>query len=319
MVLESIVGSKNIRKNPFLIFFITVLITVGSIIAAYNVFPRYASVLSVAFITIGLVPLIHNVLAKEEYEDRMLRKSSTTFFARHFNLIMIYVWVFIGIIFTFAIFYYVAPSELKTDLFSEQINSLCAISGSSLCEGSVPLSITGNVAASAFDSCRNPDTSNVLSCSFFIFQNNFRVLIFVIILSLLYGAGAIFIIAWNASILGLFFGEMLSMGAHSAWLGFLQSMLIGHGPPELFAYIFGALAGGILSAMIARGVFIRYEIMTALKDFGFLVFLAFFSVVYGAIVEGVGILGYSDLHFILGFLYVLIIIIIVAIYGKKNY
>lgn len=319
MVLESIIGSTNIKKNPFLIFFVTVLISIVSIFAAHYVFASHASVLSIAFITIGLVPLIHNILAKEEFEERMTRKSSTTFFARHFNLIMIYVWVFIGIIFTFAIFYYLSPAELKVDLFEEQIKALCAISGNEICSEGLPSSISANIAASAFDSCRNPNTSNIFSCSFFIFQNNFRVLLFIIILSLLYGAGAIFIIAWNASVLGLFFGEMLSLGAHATWLGFLQSMLIGHGPPELFAYVFGALAGGVLSAMIARGVFLKHEILIILKDFSFLVFLAFFSVVYGAIVEGVGIMGYSDLHFIFGFLYVLIIIIIVAIYGKKNY
>ncbi len=319
MVLESIVGERNVRKHPFLIFIITFIISVGSIIAAYNIFPSHASVLSVAFITIGLVPIIHNILAKEEYEEIMLRKSAATFFARHFNLIMIYVWIFIGIIFAFAIFYFLTPSELKVDLFAEQINAFCYISGSENCSGGLPNSILSKLSASAFDSCKNPVTSSVVSCSLFVFENNLKVLIFIIILSLLYGAGAIFIIAWNASILGLFFGEMFSTGMHGTWLGFLQSMLIGHGPAELFAYIFGALAGTVLSAMISRGHFIKHEVSIILKDVGFLAFLAFFSVFYGAIVEGIGILGYSDLHFILGFIYVLIIIILVSVYGRKKF
>lgn len=108
------------------------------------------------------------------------------------------------------------------------------------------------------------------------------------------------------------------MEAHIAWMGFLQSMLLGHGPPELFGYIFAAFAGTLLSATISRGTFLKSELFTMLKDVMFLAFLAFFSILYGAIVEGIGILGLVDLHFILGFIYVLVIIVVVAIYGKEK-
>jgi uncharacterized membrane protein SpoIIM required for sporulation len=319
MVLESLIGEKNIRQRPYLIFLITFVISVGSIIAAHSVFPSHASVLSVAFITIGLVPILHNILGKEEYEEIMLRKSAATFFARHFNLIMIYVWVFIGIILAFAISYIAAPMDVKEVVFAEQINAFCYISGSENCIEGVPNSISGRAATSAFTACQNPSTKNIAACSFFIFENNAGVLIFIIILSLLYGAGAIFIIAWNASLLGLFFGEMFSIGSHATWLGFLQSMLIGHGPPELFAYIFGALAGTVLSAMISRGNFLRDEVSIILKDVAFLTFIAFFSVLYGALVEGIGILGMGDLHFVLGFIYLLFIIIAIVFYGRKKF
>lgn len=326
MVLESLIGEKKIRRHPVLIFVITLVISVGSIIAAHAIFPSHSSVLSVAFITIGLVPIIHNILGREEYEEVMLRKSSATFFARHFNLIMIYVWVFVGIILAFSLTYIVSPVDYKQDVFSEQINAFCYISGSDNCNYGIPNSISGQfnkitarATASAFAACKNPITKNTTDCTLFIFENNAGVLIFVIILSLLYGAGAIFIIAWNASILGLFFGEMFLVGLHSTWIGFLQSMLIGHGPPELFGYVFGALAGTILSAMISRGQFLEHEVSIIGKDVAFLAFLAFFSILYGSIVEGIGILGMADLHFVLGFIYLVLIIIAVTLYGRKKF
>ncbi len=318
MVLEAIIGEANVRKHPVLIFFVAFLVSVGGIIAAYQVFQSYSSVLATAFITIGLVPIIHNVFAREQYDEIMHRKSAATFFARHFNVIMLYVWIFVGVVFAFAVVYSLSPAELRTTLFSEQINAFCSISDSANCVGGVPNSIVANFSASAFDSCKNPNTREVFSCSLYVFENNTRVLIFVLILSLLYGAGAIFIIVWNASILGIFFGELFLMGAHIVWIGFLQSMLIGHGPPELFGYIFAALAGTLLSAMISRGTFLKSEVFIILKDVAFLTFLAFFSILYGAVVEGVGIMGFVDLHFILGFIYLLVIIVAVAIYGKEK-
>ena len=318
MVLESIIGEANVRRHPVLIFLITFLVSVGGIIAAYQVFESYASVLATAFITIGLVPIIHNIFAKEQYDEIMHRKSAATFFARHFNVILIYVWIFIGVVFAFALVYSVSPPELRTTIFSEQINAFCSISNSANCTNGVPNSIVANFGASAFDSCQNPGVSDVFSCSLYVFENNIRVLIFVLILSLLYGAGAIFIIVWNASILGIFFGELFLMEAHIIWVGFLQSMLIGHGPPELLGYIFAALAGTLLSAMISRGTFLKSELFIILKDVAFLTFLAFFSILYGAIVEAIGILGLVDLHFILGFVYVLVIIVAVAVYGREK-
>lgn len=317
MVLESLIGERNIRKNPFYIFLITFIISIGSILFANVLFPKHASVLSVAFITIGLVPIVHNILAKEEFVEALQRKSSSTFFARHFNLILIYVWIFIGIIVAFAFMYVLLPADVKQDTFDEQINSFCAIAGSDSCELGVPYSLTGKALAGAFDSCSNPATKNVFSCSLFIFENNMGVLIFTIILSLLYGAGAIFIIAWNASIIGLFFGEMILAAQHVRWFGLLQGLLIGHGPPELLSYIFGALAGAILSAMISRGQFLSHEFSAILKDVFFLTALAIFSVIYGAIVEGVGILGMGELYYFLGFIYVLGLIIIVFVYGAE--
>lgn len=316
MVLESLVGEKNIRKHPIFVFFLTLLVCAGGILFAELLFPAHASVLSIAFITIGLVPLIYNVLGNEEAEEVLEKKHFETFFARHFNLLMIYVWIFIGIIVAFAYFYCVVPANSRPIVFEEQIKSFCAISGE--CSNGIPFSISGRASAFGFESCLS-DHSNLPACTFFIFENNAGVLLFTIVLSLLYGVGAIFIIAWNASILGVFFGETFLSGAHVKWLGMFQSLLLGHGPPELFGYVFGALAGGILSAMVAKGEFFTHNSSIIIKDVLFLSALAFFSVVYGAITEAVGILRMTELYFVMGFIYLILIIATVFLYGKTRF
>lgn len=315
MVLESIIGEKNIRRRPVLIFFLTLLICAGSIFFADVLFPAHSSVLSVAFITIGLVPLVFNVLADEEMEEIHARRNFTTFFARHFNLIMLFVWIFVGIILAFSVYYALAPADMRASLFSEQIKSFCSISGSTGCSGGVPFSISGMAASLGMNTCLS-NNSSVGGCALYIFENNGGVLLFTIILSLLYGVGAIFIIAWNASILGVFFGEMFLTGNVSKGLGLFQGMLLGHGPPELLSYVFGALAGAILSAMVARGEVFKSEALIIWKDVFFLAVLAIFSVAYGALTEAVGILGMAEVYFLLGFLYLLVIVIAVITYGR---
>ncbi len=318
MVLESIIGEKNIRKHPVFIFFITLLICAGSIFFADKMFPTHSSILSVAFITIGLVPLIFNILSDEEADEEVNHKHFSTFFARHFNIIMLYVWVFIGIIVAFSIYYAVASPADRPMLFAEQLKSFCAISGSGSCVDGLPLSVSGMAASLGLEACLSTN-SNIPSCTWFIFANNFEVLVLTVILSLLYGVGAIFMIAWNASILGVFFGEMLAIGNLAKGLGLFQGLLLGHGPPELLGYVFGALAGAILSAMVARGDYLSHHSGIIIKDVVFLSGLAIFSVAYGAATEALGILGMTELYFLMGFFYLVVIILAVFFYGQKRH
>jgi uncharacterized membrane protein SpoIIM required for sporulation len=320
VVLESIIGVKNIQGYPVFIFFLTLFICAVSIFFAELLFPAHASVLSIAFITIGLVPLVYNILSEETGDEFNYKYSGyTTFFARHSNLIIIYVWIFVGIIVAFAFYYSFLPATMRTTLFEEQIRSFCAISGSSSCKNGVPFSISGRSLAIGLNACSGVSGS-VESCALFIFENNAGVLLFTIILSLLYGVGAIFIIAWNASILGVFFGETIIMGDVTRWLSMLQSMLIGHGPPELMGYVFGALAGGVLSAMVAKREFFTHKAKILIRDVLFLSILAIFSVGYGAVIEAIGIMGFSELYFLLGFCYLLLVVLALFFYGKsRNY
>jgi|GEM_PF-127942 len=99
-----------------------------------------------------------------------------------------------------------------------------------------------------------------------ILSNNFMVLIFCILFSFLYGAGAIFILTLNASVIGVAVGSTLrryiAMYAFQNHLEFIYNYFnwsvsitlcyMLHGVFEISAYFVGALAGGIISVAVVN-------------------------------------------------------------------
>lgn len=99
-----------------------------------------------------------------------------------------------------------------------------------------------------------------------IFLNNVKVLSFAILFAFIYGAGAIFILTWNASVIGAAIGNYIrsNLSEYASLLGFekfsiyLNVVSVGllryalHGVPEILAYFYGGLAGGIISVAIIK-------------------------------------------------------------------
>ena len=97
-----------------------------------------------------------------------------------------------------------------------------------------------------------------------IFLNNIKVLAFAVLFAFIYGAGAIFILTWNASVIGAAMGNFIrsNLSQYAGLLGFdkfasyFNVVSIGllryilHGIPEILAYFYGGLAGGIISVAI---------------------------------------------------------------------
>jgi len=83
-----------------------------------------------------------------------------------------------------------------------------------------------------------------------IFANNIYVLIFTLVFSLIFGAGAIFILAWNASVISAAIGIFSKSNLANLPIGLARYMI--HGIPEIAAYFAGALAGGIVSVAIIK-------------------------------------------------------------------
>ena len=90
-----------------------------------------------------------------------------------------------------------------------------------------------------------------------ILFNNIRVLAFAILFAFVYGAGAIFILTWNASVIGTAIGNFIksNLSPYSSYfsvasVGLLRYAL--HGIPEILAYFYGGLAGGIISVAIVK-------------------------------------------------------------------
>ena len=104
-------------------------------------------------------------------------------------------------------------------------------------------------------------------------------------LSIVFGAGAIFILVWNASIIAVFLGIFIRSFIEQGFpitVAYLFGVPIGlssialHGIPEILAYFFAGLAGGILSVGIIREKIMSKEFTEVFKDA--LVFLLFAEV-----------------------------------------
>jgi uncharacterized membrane protein SpoIIM required for sporulation len=119
--------------------------------------------------------------------------------------------------------------------------------------------------------------------------NNTQVMFLFFILSVLFGAGAIFILAWNASVIAVFVGILANklvpaLGAPMAYVygvGAGLGSIALHGVPEIAGYFFAGVAGGILSVGLLREKFMSKEFKEMAKD----------SLIWIGIGEGLIILG----------------------------
>jgi len=110
-----------------------------------------------------------------------------------------------------------------------------------------------------------------------------NVMIFTIIFSLVFGAGAIFILAWNASVIAAAIGIFSESDLAGLPAGVFRYMI--HGFPEIAAYFIGALAGGIISIAVIRHDVRSDKFWTILQDSLNLIILAVIVLFIAALIE----------------------------------
>jgi len=109
------------------------------------------------------------------------------------------------------------------------------------------------------------------------------VLIFTILFSLAFGAGAIFILVWNATVIAAAIGIFAQQNISNLPFGILRYMI--HGIPEISAYFAGALAGGIISVAVIRRDLHNGRQWGILQDSLILVLIAIGILVVSALME----------------------------------
>jgi uncharacterized membrane protein SpoIIM required for sporulation len=296
MVLESLFDPVKVRQHPLLMLTDGIILSTVALWFSFLVFPSSASVLSIAFIVIGSVPLFHRIFVLQE-ESELLDKTKN-FFERHFSLIAIYGWFFIGLVISFSFWYYVLPAE-TTELcvggcftvpsrnlaFAEQEKTLEGIS-------SIHESLSGNATA-VFN-------EGVFMNYFIrILFNNTGVLLLAILSSFVYGAGALFLISWNASVIAVKIAQStLPLIQNYAHLGGLPAFILAylnglfnalgflpHGIFELPGFFIGAIAGGIISVAMSKKVYRSKEFQIIITDAIILIAWALAFVFLGALIE----------------------------------
>ena len=321
MVLENISVSKA-RKNPLYLILFTVLITTAGMWLSYYVFPESASILSIAFVTLAFAPFIHRLFIVETAQEEEKPGWSASFLVRHFDLIQIYGVIFIGIILAYVFWFAMLPSAdcsgewncwfpEREAIFSEQEKVYKAITGIS-----ATAKIAGTGSAIGALECKSQG-STIERCTIFIFTNNSVVLGLAILFSFIYGAGAVFLVGWNASVIGTFIG-VETVGSHIiAGIG-RAAGYIPHGIWEIGGYFVGATAGGIITAALARKHYSERQFEIIAKDALLLIFIAYAALFIGAVIEAVLIIRPEAAEAIILAEFVVIVLAIILNFVLKN-
>jgi len=238
MVLERLVPENFAEKKLWYAFFFGILYSIIGIIIASLLFPADPSLVAVAFTAILLIPTIRKLYSIEERQLKAERKFSFKALWKDENdFIKFYLLIVLGIFIVYSISALILPSFQINSLFREQLE----LRGAGAVDGKA-ISIGGM----AF--------SQNLFWS--LIANNVIVLAACVIMSFLTGDGAIFLLTWNASLWGTIFGVtarnagFVSNQHPLILLGLILLIVLPHAFLEMFAYILGAISGGLMSSDI---------------------------------------------------------------------
>ena len=262
MVLESIFPVKKVVRNPLEMFIFSMIITFSSVYLADLIFPgSSAGKIMTLFVTVAMTPMIYGIFKEEEEVERECAecKIKKSFWDRHDETIWSFTFLFLGVFVAIFMIAVLSPEEYVTQMFGDQLSEIERVT-----------SISG-----AF---------NVTEILNVIIMNNLRVMALSFALSFLIGSGAVIIMAWNASILGLYLASFLRQGLLEEFVSRTVGM-IPHAPVEIGAYFLAGIAGGIISVGLIREKMFSKEFFLVFKDSLILLLWAIAAIIIGAFIE----------------------------------
>ncbi|MFH0977809.1 MAG: stage II sporulation protein M [Candidatus Woesearchaeota archaeon] len=275
MVIEDIINPFKAEKKPWELFFIGFLYCSIAIFLSLWIFQKYASLVMVFLTVLACTPLIYNTVRMEESKDIEL-EGEKTILREHAHALSFFMFLFLGVTLACALWYIVLPTKTSVNLFTIQTETITSINSN----------ITG------------------LSVDYFaiftkIFMNNVKVLIFCILFAFVYGMGSMFILIWNASVIGVamgnFFRTHFAAYATAAGLvkiaGYFHISALSilryaiHGFPEILSYFIGGLAGGIISVAVIKHEFGTQSFEKILLDSSDMIIISVLMLVIAAGLE----------------------------------
>lgn len=249
-MLEMLISPRKAERKPWELFFVGTFYASISILLVNWIFSKdvvlfnHAGILVITFTVMFSLPFMYYIIKLEEGKATQ-HIGSFKLLKEHRKAIWALLWLFMGFVVGFAFWYIILPD---TTSFKTQIETYCLINRPANFDSCVT-QFGGEKGSQATVFATNTERL------FLIFANNIYVLIFTLVFSLIFGAGAIFILAWNASVIAAAIGIFTQSSLSALPLALLRYMI--HGLPEIAAYFIAALAGGIISI-----AFIKHEIGT---------------------------------------------------------
>jgi len=276
-MIEMIINPRKAERRPWEMFFIGLLYASISLLLVSFVFSKdtvlnqYGGILLITFTVICSFPFMYYLIKLEEGKDVEILKNGKLL-KEHSKAISALIWLFLGFIVAFSFWYLVLP-QYNAINFNAQIKVFCAINS--------PSNYNYCIGQHGLQTMTGSATKEQLMIN--IFANNIYVLIFTILFSLAFGAGAIFVLAWNASVIAAAVGIFAKESVLRMPLGIARYMI--HGVPEIAAYFVGALAGGIISVAIIRKDLEGERMWRILQDSLLMIIIAIVILFLAALVE----------------------------------
>jgi uncharacterized membrane protein SpoIIM required for sporulation len=268
MVLELLINPKKATGKPWEMFFIGFVYSFIAAFLALWIFKNYVSIVMITITIIASIPIVRNVISQEEEKDEVI-KQEKKLLKEHGKAIMVLVYLFLGFTASFTMLYIFMPSVIVEKMFSAQLETIITI--------------------------QNPTGSFISSLGIVskIFSNNIKILLFCITFSFFYGAGAIFILTWNASVMATAIGAFIRNNLFHAKgvFDYFQVTTVGllkytlHGIPEIAAYFIAALASSMISFALMKHKFMDKNFKKVLKDIISLMGIAVIILIIAAFIE----------------------------------
>lgn len=279
-MFEMLLNPKRAERHPMEMFLIGVVYASLSILLVRWIFSQdmvlsnYSGILVVTFTVMFSIPFMYYAIKNEEQKD-LEQSGFVRLLLQHGRALSMFIWLFLGFIVAYSFWHILFAGS---GLLDAQVSVYCQINKPS---------------PSAFQNCLEQygvgglqKTTGFITARdkvFMIFANNIYVLIFTLLFSLIFGAGAIFILAWNASVIAAAVGIFTNSQLKNLPMGLARYLI--HGIPEIAAYFIGALAGGIISIAVIRRDMARGKFWDILQDSLNLVILAVVVLFIAALME----------------------------------
>ena len=273
MVLENLTDLQRLKKHWYRVFAFGFFVNTVALISASVIFEPAAGLVSLFLVSAAAFPLINKMFEAEEMMDVY---GGSDFFGRHAEILKIYSGFFVGVLISTSAVYFAMDQERANSMFSFQLSALKTSSISDRTTGAA-------LSAETFNE---------------ILFNNIKVATVSFLLSIIFGAAAVFVVTWNASVIAVFVGilakaatPLFGYGVIAAPLAFLYGLLTAsgaiafHGIPEIMSYFVAGLAGGIISTGLEKEKINSGGFRRVAKDGILLFFVAILLIFVAAAIE----------------------------------
>lgn len=260
---------KRAERHPLEMMLVAIFYSSVSIMLSLWIFPAQASLVMVFFTVLSVIYVVQGAFKIEENKNKK-KVGEQKLLKQHLKVLVFILFLFIGFVFSFSFWTFMLPNEKAEILFSVQNSAVQNVRA--VIAGASAEVVSGHVVS-----------VNGLAP---ILINNLKVLLVSLIFAFFFGAGAIFILAWNASVMGYVIGNLAknTLGIIGMPIAFAKYFV--HGIPEMLAYLTVALAGGIIYIAVWRGDFFNPERNKRMMiDVAVLILISIFLLIVAALLE----------------------------------